>query len=83
MPKHYVKLKGVIKVHGHTSFDLHDAMMKLLVKNGLNFYVAGNYKVSLATKVGKRWKLKSRKVEIYNKFPCECCGPYYVAELQA
>jgi hypothetical protein len=83
MPKHYVKLKGVIKLRSNHSFDLYDAMIKLLLKNGRNFFVAGNYKVSLATKVGKRWKLKSRKVEVYNKFPCECCGPYYVAELVA
>lgn len=83
MPKHYVKLKGVIKVQSLHEYDLMTAMMKLLVKNGMHFCAVGHYKVSLATKVGKRWKLKSRKVEIYNKFPCECCGPYYVAELQA
>lgn len=74
---HYVKLKGVAKVHS----GVRDAVERLLVKNGLSLYSGGYYRVSLAFKEGKRWKLKSRKVEVYNKFPCECCGPYWVAEL--
>lgn len=77
---HYTKLKGVAKVRSLNNWDLCDAVGKLLEKNGLSLYAGGYYRVSLAFKVGKRWKLKSRRVEVYNKYPCECCGPYWVAE---
>jgi len=70
-----VKLKGVVKCHGLDSYNLGDAMHKLLAKHGRSFWTEGLYRVSLSVKVGKRWKLKSYTVEVYNKFPCECCGP--------
>ncbi len=76
-----IKLKGVAKVYDLSEFGLRSALEKLLAKQGRTMYSEGMYKVSLAFKVGKRWKLKSYTVEVYNKFPCECCGPYYVAEL--
>lgn len=79
MPQ-FVKLKGVVKVRSHSDYDLREAVNKLLERNGYNFYSHGYYRVSLAFKVGKRWKLKSYRMEVYNKYPCECCGPYYVAE---
>lgn len=44
--------------------------------------VAGLYKLSISYKVRKRRKLKKVVVDYYNLHTCDCCGPYYMAEIQ-
>ena len=41
----------------------------------------GEYKLSVSFKVGKRRKLKKIRVEYYNMYNCDCCGPYYIARI--
>lgn len=53
MPQ-FMKLKGVTKVCGLSSYDLQIALEKLFAKNGMDTFPAGHYRVNLAFKIGKR-----------------------------
>lgn len=78
-----IKLKGIAKVDSDSEYDIREGLQKLLSKNGLNPWggTEAKYKVSLSIKRGKRRKLKKLIVHHYNRYPCECCGPYWVAEI--
>jgi len=78
-----IKLKGIAKIPDDGEFSVAHGLRYLLEKNGFNAWGGQEaiYKASFSIKRGKRRKLKKYKVRYYNKYQCECCGPYWVAEI--
>ena len=75
-----IKLKGIFKVKDGY-FDEYE-FREFVKKRGISPFEYEEFKLSIAIKVGKRWKLKKRIVRARMEYPpCSCCEPYKKFEI--